>query len=90
MQPGDVLSTSGVDGVYPPGLPVAKVATVERRAESGFARISLTPAATSDGIRHVLLLEPMHVQMPERPKPEEPAAPAKPKPKAKAAKGAAP
>jgi hypothetical protein len=25
VQAGDVLATSGVDGVYPPGLPVAKV-----------------------------------------------------------------
>jgi rod shape-determining protein MreC len=36
---GDLLTTSGVDGVYPPGLPVAKVARVERRADSSFARI---------------------------------------------------
>ena len=25
VQEGDLLTTSGVDGVYPPGLPVAKV-----------------------------------------------------------------
>jgi len=88
VQAGDVLTTSGVDGVYPPGLAVAKVATVERRAESGFARIGLTPAASSDGVRHILLLEPLLVQMPERPKAEE-SAPVKPKGKGKA-KGVAP
>ena len=33
VQVGDVLTTSGVDGVYPPGLPVAKVVPVERRAD---------------------------------------------------------
>jgi len=33
VQEGDLLSTSGVDGVYPAGLPVARVSHVERRAE---------------------------------------------------------
>ena len=44
VQEGDLLTTSGVDGVYPPGLPVAKVDSVERRADSAFARISLRAA----------------------------------------------
>ncbi len=69
VQVGDVLHTSGLDGVYPPGLPVARVAAVERRVESGFARIRLTPAANADGVRHVLVLEPLAVQMPQRPAP---------------------
>jgi len=67
IQPGDLLQTSGIDGIYPPGLPVAKVASVERRVESGFARIALVPAAPPDGVRHVLVLEPLSAQMPPRP-----------------------
>lgn len=66
---GDLLQTSGVDGVYPAGLSVAKVAQVERQAEGGFARVTLAPAATPDGVRHVLVLEPLGVQMPPRPDP---------------------
>jgi rod shape-determining protein MreC len=66
---GDVLQTSGLDGIYPPGLPVAKVAAVQRRVESGFARISLLPLANPDGVRHVLVLEPLNVQLPPRPAP---------------------
>jgi rod shape-determining protein MreC len=66
---GDVLKTSGLDGVYPPGLPVAKVAAVQRRVESGFARISLLPTANPDGVRHVLVLEPLNAQLPPRPVP---------------------
>jgi len=73
VKPGDLLQTSGVDGVYPPGLPVATVLTVERRVESGFARIALTPTASPDGVRHVLVLEPLSVQMPPRPEPVPPA-----------------
>jgi len=70
VQVGDELMTSGVDGVYPPGLPVARVMAVERRAESGFARILLVPSASADGVRHVLVLEPLAQQLP----PREPAA----------------
>ena len=66
---GDVLHTSGLDGVYPPGLPVARVASVERRVESGFARIVLKPEANPDGVRHVLVLEPLAAQLPPRPAP---------------------
>ena len=69
VQVGDKLLTSGVDGVYPPGLPVATVALVDRKLDSGFARIVLTPAVASDGVRHVLVLEPIGVQMPPRPDP---------------------
>jgi rod shape-determining protein MreC len=67
VQVDDLLTTSGIDGVYPPGLSVAKVAAVERRAESGFARILLTPTASPDGVRHVLVLEPLAAQLPPRP-----------------------
>ena len=56
---GDLLTTSGVDGVYPPGLPVARVAKVERRADSAFARIHCAPVAQALGARHVLVLEPL-------------------------------
>jgi rod shape-determining protein MreC len=67
VQVGDRLDTGGVDGVYPPGLPVAKVIHVERRVESGFARILLAPVAGPDGVRQVLVLEPLGAQLPPRP-----------------------
>ena len=69
VQVGDTLTTSGVDGIYPPGVPVAKVVSVERKVDSGFARILLAPTASPDGVRHVLVLEPLGVQMPPRPEP---------------------
>jgi rod shape-determining protein MreC len=67
VQAGDALTTSGVDGVYPPGLPVARVAQVERRSDAGFARIVLAPMVALDNLRHMLVLEPLAVQMPPRP-----------------------
>jgi rod shape-determining protein MreC len=70
VQVGDLLSTSGVDGIYPAGVPVAKVVSVDRRVDTGFARIALSPLAEPDSVRHVLVLEPMGIQMPPRPEPE--------------------
>jgi rod shape-determining protein MreC len=59
VQAGDLLTTSGVDGVYPPGLPVARVEKVERRIDSAFARIYCTPLALVHGANHVMLLKPV-------------------------------
>lgn len=70
VQIGDLLSTSGVDGVYPPGLSVARVTKVERRADSPFARILCAPTARADGARHVLVIKPMSAQLPPRPAPD--------------------
>jgi rod shape-determining protein MreC len=77
VQPGDLLLTSGVDGVYPPGLSVATVTKVDRKVDSGFARISLAANAKPDGVRHVLVLDPVGAQMPPRPEPEPEAKPAR-------------
>ncbi len=74
VQVGDELSTSGVDGIYPAGVPVAKVINVDRRVDSGFARIALAPLSSPDSVRHVLVLEPVGVQMPAKPEPEAPKA----------------
>jgi rod shape-determining protein MreC len=64
---GDLLTTSGVDGVYPPGLAVARVEKVERRVDAVFARIYCTPMAMVSGAMHVMVLEPVSAQMPDRP-----------------------
>jgi rod shape-determining protein MreC len=79
VQAGDLLTTSGVDGVYPPGLPVAQVEKIERRADSAFARIHLAPRAAVSGALHVMVLKPVGEQLPPRPAAEASApAPAKP------------
>jgi rod shape-determining protein MreC len=70
VQPGDVLSTSGVDGVYPAGLPVARIDKIERRADSAFARIYCQPLSVIHGARHVMVLQPVATQIPPRPAPE--------------------
>ena len=67
VKEGDLLTTSGVDGVYPAGLPVAKISRIERRAESAFAKIYCAPQALVAGARHVMVVKPASSQLPPRP-----------------------
>jgi rod shape-determining protein MreC len=69
---GDLLTTSGVDGVYPPGLPVARVEKVERRVDAVFAHIYCVPLGLVAGASHVMVLDPITAQISERPAPEQP------------------
>ena len=56
VQAGDELVTSGLDGVYPQGLPVAKVLRVDKQADTAFARVVCLPLAAVRGARQVLVL----------------------------------
>lgn len=86
---GDVLRTSGLDGLYPPGLPVARVAEVDRRSQSSFASVAAQPYAVVDRARQVLVLKPLPLV--EAARAEQAAAKDAPKATGKAgAKGAAP
>ena len=71
VQAGDTLVTSGIDGVYPSGLPVAKVVGIERNAAYAFARITCVPIAGTDRNRHVLVLG-SKIEIPPAPPPEPP------------------
>lgn len=66
IQNGDRLVTSGIDGVYPAGLPVATVTHIERDAAQTFARILCEPAAGVHRGRYVLVLS-SDLQRPPRP-----------------------
>ena len=56
IENGDVLVTSGIDGVYPAGLPVAVVSNIERNAAYPFAKITCTPTAGVNQHKQVLVL----------------------------------
>ena len=68
MQTGDELVTSGLDGIYPPGLPVAKVVRVDKQADTAFARVVCLPVAPVRGARQLLVL---HYEINQPPNPEE-------------------
>jgi rod shape-determining protein MreC len=56
IEEGDMLVTSGIDGVYPPGLPVAVVSKIERNPTYVFAQVTCTPAAGVGHYRQLLIL----------------------------------
>lgn len=56
IQEGDRLITSGIDGVYPVGLAVAEVISIERNPDSPFALITSKPIAGIKSHRQVLLV----------------------------------
>ncbi|MGH8634358.1 MAG: rod shape-determining protein MreC [Burkholderiales bacterium] len=66
FQNGDELVTSGIDGVYPPGLPVARVTNVERSADQIFARITGMPLGGVANHTHVLIVSGSR-ELPPRP-----------------------
>ena len=56
VKPGDLLVSSGLDGIFPAGYPVASVTKVERSTAETFALVEAKPLAQLDRDREVLLL----------------------------------
>lgn len=71
LQEGDLLISTGMGGVFPPGYPVAKVTRI-KRAGSTFATVDARPTAGLDRARDVLLVWFQELA------PSEPAAPPAP------------
>jgi len=67
---GDRLLTSGIDGTYPPNLPVAEVIDIERDTGQMFARIATRPLSGVDRSQYLLVLGQAAAAPP---RPEEPA-----------------
>ncbi|MBK5913962.1 rod shape-determining protein MreC [Rhodocyclus purpureus] len=58
VQEGDILVTSGLDGVFLPGIPVAKIERIESDSVYAFARIHCVPTAGVENFSEVMLLAP--------------------------------
>ncbi|MBQ9600979.1 MAG: rod shape-determining protein MreC [Neisseriaceae bacterium] len=56
LQVGDELVTSGLDSIYPVGIPVAKVLSVSRKAGTPYYRVELQPLANLYSSKYVLIL----------------------------------
>ncbi|WP_423195205.1 rod shape-determining protein MreC [Cupriavidus sp. H19C3] len=66
LQQGDLLVTSGLDGTYPPGLPVAKIVQIERKADTAFSRVYCEPVAGVRAHRQLLVVR-YEANLPPRP-----------------------
>jgi rod shape-determining protein MreC len=58
IREGDLLTTSGLAGRFPPGYPVARVTEVYHDPGQPFARVMAEPAAQLQRSRHFLMLFP--------------------------------
>ena len=56
IKPGDKLITSGIDGIYPKGLAVATVTSIQTSPDSPFARIICQPTGGIENHKQVLLV----------------------------------
>ena len=66
LKPGDLLLSTGMGGVFPPGYPIAEVTQVVRNASTTFALVDARPTARLDRDREVLLVwfDPPVVEVP--------------------------
>ncbi len=58
IQNGDLLVTSGLDGIFPPGFPVARVVRIESDTTYTFAQIRCSPVAAVEHFSEVMVLDP--------------------------------
>lgn len=72
IKEGDIVVSSGLDGVFPPGLPVGKVVRLERNGSSSFARVLLDPVAGVDTNNLLLILLVDNDSLPTKPPLESP------------------
>ncbi len=70
VQNDDVLVTSGIDGTYPAGIPVAKIIKIERDPAYPFARITCLPLAGVDKNHQLIVLSSL-AKLPDAPAPEQ-------------------
>lgn len=67
---GDVVVTSGLDGLYPAGLPVGTIARVERDVKDQFARVVVNPAGGVDANGMLVVLQVTAAPLPAPPREE--------------------
>ena len=58
VKPGEIIITSGLDGKYPKGIPVARVLRVAPSDYTQFMAIKAEPLVDLQHLEEVLLLEP--------------------------------
>lgn len=75
LKEGDTVVTSGLDSLYPAGLPVGRIVSVDRGRTGNFARVLVDPIAGVDRSRLLLVLLVDRTGVPPPPPPPEAADP---------------
>ena len=68
VRPGDVIVTSGLDGIFPRGLRIGTIKSVRGEGPGMFLNVTITPAVDFRGLEQVLVV----TQMPEQPDSRQP------------------
>jgi rod shape-determining protein MreC len=89
VKSGDLMVSSGLGGVFPSGLPVARITGVRREANQLLAQVRAQPLAHVERDREVVLLQ-IEPSNPAAPAPNPPIAPEVAPPPKPAAKTAVP
>jgi rod shape-determining protein MreC len=55
VAPGDIVVTSGIDGIYPKGFIIGRIETVERSG-GAYKRIRVRPAVDFSSLEEVLVV----------------------------------
>ncbi|AIL32113.1 rod shape-determining protein MreC [Basilea psittacipulmonis] len=56
IKPGDKLITSGIGGLFPPGLSIGTVTSLDSNSSDGFLKAFVEPSAHPERYRHFLVL----------------------------------
>lgn len=65
LEPNDILVTSGLDSIYPVGIPVARVTQTSRNAGTPYYRVQLQAMANLRSSKYVLVLPQKPAMLPE-------------------------
>jgi rod shape-determining protein MreC len=66
LEPGDLVITSGVDGIFPKGLPIGRISTIDKRGPGLFQYAFVEPTVDFDVLEEVLVVQ----RSPRRPLPK--------------------
>jgi rod shape-determining protein MreC len=66
LSKGEIVVTSGLGGIFPKGIPVARITEIEQTTQSLFQEVKAQPLVNTQGLEEVLLL-----RQSKEPKPED-------------------
>jgi rod shape-determining protein MreC len=55
VRPGDLVVTSGLDGIFPPGLAIGSVTLVDKKSLGLFLEAQISPSASIDSLEEILV-----------------------------------
>jgi rod shape-determining protein MreC len=70
LEVGDLVVTSGMDGIFPKGLPIGHIAAIDRRGQSLFQSATVEPTVDFGRLEEVLVARVTPVRLPPAVRPE--------------------